>query len=323
MTRGESKMMQGVGILTMIFYHLFNPSFHHEYVSTVTGNMGRAANPVSLYCLLSGYGLHIVFSRNSSGHQALRSFRLYLRYWLITALFVFVEGFIIRDQRCSFSLIEILSNFADWKANYYPPAWFVLPYCMLALLSSWIYKVTDKLNIWVVLLLSYGVYLFASQMNRFSWFGLNFFQTLYIFFPFVLGAVMAKTGLVDRCDNFLSKRSIWVTLLPLALLLVLRYYVYTGAVASFFWAGLVVLMVTLIRRIESCARILLFFGQHNLNLWMIHAWVCWYLLNGFIYSLGNPILMFITVLGISLAISIVLNVVIIPLESKILREHAK
>ena len=48
MLREESKMMQGVGILSMIFYHLFNPSFHRGYLNTILGNMGRARNPVPL-----------------------------------------------------------------------------------------------------------------------------------------------------------------------------------------------------------------------------------------------------------------------------------
>lgn len=83
MTREESKMMQGVGILTMIFYHLFNPSFNHGLSSTVLGNMGRAANPVPLYCLLSGYGLYLVFRHGKDRHRFIRCFRLYFPIGLL------------------------------------------------------------------------------------------------------------------------------------------------------------------------------------------------------------------------------------------------
>ena len=53
MTREESKMMQGVAILTMIFYHLFYPN-----EVNFLANMARAANPVAFYVFISGYGLY-------------------------------------------------------------------------------------------------------------------------------------------------------------------------------------------------------------------------------------------------------------------------
>ena len=46
MTREESKMMQGVAILIMIFYHLFNVG---EYSNTFVGNLAKANNPVPFY----------------------------------------------------------------------------------------------------------------------------------------------------------------------------------------------------------------------------------------------------------------------------------
>ena len=323
MTREESKMMQGVGILTMIFYHLFNPSFNHGLSSTVLGNMGRAANPVPLYCLLSGYGLYLVFRHGKDRHRFIRCFRLYFRYWFITALFVFVEVCLFRDYRCTFSIKEILFNITDWKASYYPPAWFILPYCILNLSSFWIFRITEKMNTWIILFLAYCVYLFSSRMNNYSWFGLNIFQTLYIFFPFVLGGVMAKLDIVEKANLILSKTNIWIVLAILALLFLLRYFIYTGAVVSFFWMGVIIVVINVVRRIPYCYKVFLFFGHHNFNMWMIHAWICWYFLHDFIIRLGNPILIYFTVLSICLIVSLILDVFIIPLESKIIREHAK
>ena len=42
-----------------------------------------------------------------------------------------------------------------------------------------------------------------------------------------------------------------------------------------------------------------------------------------IFRLGNPILIYFTVLSICLIVSLILDVFIIPLESKVIREHAK
>lgn len=322
MTRNESKMMQGLGILTMVFYHLFNPSFNHGLASTVFGNMGRGANPVPLYCLLSGYGLYIVYSRDKDEHRITRCFRLYFRYWIITALFVLIDVLVFRDPRCSFSIKDLLFNFTGWKTSYYPPAWFILPYCILALFSYRIFRITGKMNVWVVLFLSYCVYLFSSKMNSCSWFRLNIFQTLYIFFPFMLGGIMAKLDVVERANRILSKTSIWLVLALFTFLLVLRYFLYTGAVVSFFWAGVIIVVINIVRRIASCGKVLLFLGHHNFNIWMIHAWICWYFLHDFISVLSNPILMYIIVLAICLIISLILDTFIIPLEFRIIKKNA-
>ena len=211
----------------------------------------------------------------------------------------------------------------DWKASYYPPAWFILPYCILNLSSFWIFRITEKKNTWIILFLAYCVYLFSSRMNDYSWFGLNIFQTLYIFFPFVLGGVMAKLDIVEKANLILSKTNIWIVLAILALLFLLRYFIYTGAVVSFFWMGVIIVVINVVRRIPYCDKVFLFFGHHNFNMWMIHAWICWYFLHDFIIRLGNPILIYFTVLSICLIVSLILDVFIIPLESKIIREHAK
>lgn len=321
MLREESKMMQGVGILSMIFYHLFNPSFHRGYLNTILGNMGRASNPVPLYCLLSGFGLYIIFQLGKDAHRISRCLWLYFCYCFFTFLFVLAEYQLFGQQRCSFSILEVLTNVTGIKDSYYPPAWFILPYCILTITAFWIFRVIDKLNVWVALLLAYAVYVVSSRLNSFSWFTLNIFQTFYIFFPFVLGGIMAKTQIINKCHEILVKKNIWITVFLLAILLVLRYYVYSGAVISFFWAGVVILTVSLVRRMEWAGTVLLFFGKHNLNMWMIHAWICWYLFNKPIYSLGNPLLMFCAVLAISLVISMAFNVVLIPLNKLYFRNQ--
>ena len=134
---------------------------------------------------------------------------------------------------------------------------------------------------------------------------------------------MAKLDIVEKANLILSKTNIWIVLAILALLFLLRYFIYTGAVVSFFWMGVIIVVINVVRRIPYCYKVFLFFGHHNFNMWMIHAWICWYFLHDFIIRLGNPILIYFTVLSICLIVSLILDVFIIPLESKIIREHAK
>lgn len=312
MTREESKMMQGLGILVMIFYHLFEPHMNPEFANTVIGNMGRAANPVPLYCLLSGYGLYIVHSQGKDKHRWTRCAKLYTNYWMITAMFVCIS-LLMGQTRCILSPSVIVSNMVDWHTDYYLPAWFILPYCILSVCSQWIFRVTDKLNVWLVLIIGYGIYVFSSRMNVYDWFRMNIFQTLYIFFPFLLGGVMARTRLVERCDAWLSKMPLALVDVFLGCVLVVRYFLYTGAVISFFWAAVIVIAVHHVRRVGG-GIVLKFFGKHNLNMWMIHAWICSYLFRPQIAALGNPLLMFLVEVGVCVVLSMVFNLFLQPLN---------
>lgn len=305
MTREESKMMQGLGILVMIFFHLFEPHMNPDFANTIIGNMGRAVNPVPFYCLLSGYGLYIVHSHGKDKHRWTRCAKLYTNYWVITGVFVCVS-LLMGQTRCVLSPSVIIANMTDWHTDYYLPAWFILPYCILAVCSQWIFRVTDKMNVWLVLALGYGVFAFSSKMNVYEWFRMNFFQTLYIFFPFLLGGVMAHTKLVERCDAWLSKISVTLVVVILGGILVVRYFVYTGAVISFFWAAVIILAVNLVRRIGG-GRVLLVLGHHNLNMWMIHGWMCLYLFRPFVNKLGSPLLMFLVTVCVSLLLSMTFN----------------
>lgn len=318
MTREESKMMQGLGILVMIFFHLFEPHMNPEYANTIIGNMGRAANPVPFYCLLSGYGLYIVHSHGKDNHRWTRCFKLYMTYWLITTVFVCLS-LLMGDTRCVISLPVILENMTDWASTYYLPAWFILPYCILAVCAKWIFSVSDKLNVWLVLILGYMVYVLSSRLNVFDWFRLNFFQILYIFFPFLLGGILARTRFVEKCELCLDKIPIVAVAGLLAVVMAVRYFLFTGAVISFFWAAFIIIAVNLIRRTGG-GIVLIFFGRHNLNMWMIQAWICWYLFRRQIYALGNPLLLFIVELGICVALSMAFNILIQPLNKVLFNE---
>lgn len=319
MTREESKMMQGIGILVMIFFHLFEPHMNPLFKDTVLGNMGRALNPVPLYCLLSGYGMYIVYKRGRDRHRWTRCLKLYVTYWIITAVFVTVSILFMHQTRCSITIPELLFNLTDWKASYYLPAWFILPYCLLSVSALWLFKVTDKLNAIWVLIVAYGIYVISSRLNAFAWFQLNIFQAFYLFFPFVLGSILSRCNLVEKTDAWLSRFPIVATVVLIISVLAFRYFVYTGAVISFFWAAVVILSVHLLRRAGG-GKTLLFFGRHNLNMWMINGWFCWYLFRPQINVLGNPILMFIVVVGLCAVLSMAFNILIQPLNKVLFNE---
>lgn len=315
--------MQGLGILVMIFYHLFNPHDASQYADTVVGNLGRSWNPVPLYCLLSGYGLYLVNHERQDKNRWNRCLKLYGRYWLITFVFILFSLLVSKPVSGSLSIRDICLNMIDWRADYYLPAWFILPYCILSVSALWIFRATDKMRWWLALGLSYIVYMVASRLNSFAWFQVNLFQSLYLLFPFVLGGIMARMNFVEQSNEKLKKVRLIFLLCFLVALVIARYFVFSGAVISFYWAAVVIVILQLTRRSRRVGSVLAFFGKHNLNMWMIHAWICWYLFRPQVYGIGNFMLIYMVVVGISLMLSLLFNVVVQPIEKRIFTNHAK
>ena len=56
-------------------------------------------------------------------------------------------------------------------------------------------------------------------------------------------------------------------------------------------------------------KILLFFGKHSMNLWLVHSFFIFYFLNGISFITNSPLVMFITVLGCSLLCSIIIELI--------------
>lgn len=104
MAREDSKMMQGVAILMMIFYHCFNPNDIHEAFSPVLQTFASVNNPVPLYTLLSGYGFYKVYQRRKKDlHRVSRCLKLYSIYWMTMTTFLligFVGGGIYTKHDC-------------------------------------------------------------------------------------------------------------------------------------------------------------------------------------------------------------------------------
>lgn len=124
MTRDESKVMQGVAILMMIFYHTFNPNDIQENFGAVVQGLAAANNPVPLYALLSGYGFYKVYCRKQEDkHRVSRSFRLYAVYWITLTAFLAI-GVLGGGIFAKFELIEH-SKELHWLAVYILSAFMV------------------------------------------------------------------------------------------------------------------------------------------------------------------------------------------------------
>lgn len=307
MTRDESKMMQGVAILMMIFFHLFTPSLVPEYKGTMIGAWAQVQNPVPLYTLLSGYGLYCVYRRGTKdNHRYSRCLRLYVRYWLITGCFVLLyAGFV---KWGGYKWADILLNATGLQTDINPTTWFVLPYCILALAYPLLFKLLDKVGSVVGLIVAYGIYvMMAYAIGHFGKiFSTNILQVFYIFFPFILGAVMSKVNMIEKVKEYAFHLPWGMVWLVFILWLVIRFFVVTGAFASFYAMGLTVLIVCG-RRPQWLTKLLLTLGRQSVGMWFVHWWIFWQLGRDYVCGLKSPILIMLAVTIVSFLLAIVFD----------------
>ncbi len=61
-------------------------------------------------------------------------------------------------------------------------------------------------------------------------------------------------------------------------------------------------------------------GRHSTNIWLIHAFFCWYYFDDLIYGLKYPVLIYIVTLVLSLISSFIVNKVYMLLFDKIYKK---
>lgn len=303
MSREESKMMQGVAILIMIFFHLFNPHDSTQYTGSVLGRIATGHNPVPFFVLLSGYGLYKLNTRNGGRTSFSRCYKLYLRYWYVLSFFLFFS-YCLGNHRYDLSPTTFISNYLGLISTYYLPSWFILPYCMLVVLYPYIFRILDKLPPIQSLILAYAIYLFSASLTRLPLFQGNIFQVFYILFPFCLGALMAKTNFVEKTYKWLNQYPVFLSWGILFSAVIIRYFFISGAFQSFYAATVITSFVAILRRQKMCNTILTYLGKASFYMWMIHAWICWYLFREEVYSLRNPLLIYLSVVITSYILSV-------------------
>ncbi len=327
MNKTESKLMQGVAILLMLFLHLFNSEVRVEELCsgylTVGGTslvyiLTRAANPVPFFLLLSGYGLGYVYreGRLTPRGQARRLLRLYFSYWLTLVVFAGM-GCFLRPEKYPGSVWDVVGNVTSWSYSYNGETWFLLPYALVSLTSLWLFRLRERLGLWVTLAGS----LFLSFCTGFliSRYGDSYLYTHFaaylpvkyvsFLFPFYLGSALQEWARRRGSLHFsLPWRGVWM---PLALVALVA--VRCSTPHSYFhvlYAAAFILLLLNCPRPRLMDAFLLEMGRKSMLMWFVHTYFCYYLFKEFIFSPRQPLLVFLLLLVCSYATAAVLGRVV-------------
>ncbi len=328
-------MLKGVAILCMVCLHLFNrvdtDGFYRAYINI--GNrplvyyLSFACDLcVPLYAFLTGYGLYIKGKTDFKGN-AQRILKLLVRFWLILVLTCAV-GLILKSHTIPGSFIAFLGNAALYDISYVGAWWYMATYTLLVLVSPWAIKLVKKLNPFVLVSLSLVIYAVAYYfriMNplHFEFKPLDIIATQAVLFgttwlPFAFGMLFYKYKIISLIRNKLKCKALigWV----LVLLVIIGRSVVKSMVAAPFTAFAAVLAFSLIPVHKPTEKLLCFFGKHSTNIWLLHMQIYMTFFSAFVFHTNTVPLCLLFVLGLSVAVSFVVEWVCKPIINGIQKQ---
>lgn len=323
-SKDHSILIKGIVIVMMVFLHLFNGNHTDLCVNFLyIGDepmakwLSNACGPVDFFLLLSGYGLAYTYDHKGLYfiQQVKRILKLYVYYWLILLIFVFL-GVLIKPESYPGSWNLFLLNLLGWFYTYNGELWFLLPYCMVSLVSPWIISFAKRIGGWRFILLTGLIHVMTSYViSRYGarylyddmllYRPLQFFHFLYAF----------SVGVVFYLSKFNFNKVIpsWVAAI-LVIILIVFVSSFGNSLIYMFYVPLMIIFFCKLSYPRWIKCILLELGRKSMPIWMIHTWYCYYLFQPQIYSLKYPIL----ILGGTILVSYLTAIPIMWTANKIL-----
>lgn len=319
LSANDSLILKGIAILGMLCWHLFYcPNYYGITFSPFWHFVGIVGDScVSIFLFVSGYGLTASYSKLPEGNSVpftlKRLIKFYFNYWTIFLIYVPIGVFIFKNPLSqSLSLVGIvkdcilqLSGLADGR-SYNATWWFNSLIIPLYFLFPLIFEIIKRYPLYSIIL---SFFLSSFQI------GIGANMTIYM--PiFLIGCIWALnyhlfSRFLSRWDN----NCILFFLISLSVTVLL--WLYRLGDDGIFYKGincyliitilLVIYTAIFIKQNRIMSKSLIFLGKHSANIYLIHTFYNVYWFCHTIYSIPNPILMLLILLGMSLVSSIIIE----------------
>lgn len=342
LSRKDTKMTQGLAIISMVVLHLFcrkgadvygTPFLWINDTTPFVYYLGFLAEIcVPMYCLCSGYAHYRLGETNglTVKRNSKRLLKFLINFWIVLVVFSIV-GLIVKSQDIPVSFTEFLGNLFLYRLSYNGAWWFVATYVLLVSLSFPLFKLVSKVNGIVLFIIMAGQMLFfwiydgtikdAISVNPVMSIVATQFVNLVgdVLFAYISGMLIAKYNVV----TFIKKKNIkniWLLLILLVVSVVVC--IAEKGILMPFYAIIVFLIFNSIRKNKAFIKIFDFLGTHSTNIWLVHMFFYLTLFAGLVQNLKYPILIFIGMIILCTAVSYVINLIYKPII-KLLFERRK
>lgn len=329
-SKRDAKMSQGLAILSMVMLHLFCRDDTSLYnVHLFAGGVpllyyialfGDICVPI--YCFSSGYAQYVLVNREGNSYRISRLKRLFsfvCHYWIVVCIFS-VIGSVAGDADIPGNIQTFVGNLFLFRQTYNGAWWFVITYIFLILLSPLAIKAVDHtkppitvLCSGVVYVLSYVLYyVWPISVEGYiqSWILEQLLLLGRCQFPFVIGMEFCNLKVMDYMRRILNsnvKRKCFIVIIPLACFLF--HCVIQSMFVAPFTATMTLISFHLWDKPLWLEKTLLFFGKYSTNIWLTHMFFYLTLFKGFVFAFKEPILIYVVMLLICIAISYAINYV--------------
>ncbi len=336
--------LKGIAIIMLIFYHCFSTvsRFKNYDVSFFPLEQDLAVEItltfkicVSIFTFITGYGLMLSLKKLNAEYKWDKK---EICKWILNRLIKLLSGFVIivvlswiicqaidgkvwdtyfSDGGILYGIIQMVIEFLGLSdimgTSTLNTTWWYMSAAVLFVLSVPLFaKLFKKIGTISTLLLV----VFVPRII-----GWEYSNSSYMTFLFclLLGMFFAENNLMMKIANFkiVNNRILnkIIKFILETIFIILMYFVYSNLPAKLFWEiryGIipVCLMCYLYEffiDIPIIKQTLKFLGKHSMNIFLIHTFIRATYMRDFIYSFGNWIIIAIVLLGISLVLSIVLE----------------
>ncbi len=316
MSKDSTQIIKGIAILFMLFLHLFMKLEDASLCSDIyilntplSHLLTKACPPIPLYLIVSGYGLYYKYSHNSLNFNYIgkKIKELYTSYWFITIIFVIIGSFIL-PSKYILSLSSIIFNLTGWNVSYNSPAWYIIPYVILCIISKILISIFVKLNkflglflfIIISTLLMKSLHMFDSSIVSLVS-PLTHFNLLI---PFSIGFFICRA--FDENPEYFRHQVNPIIILTFFCIIAYVKIFLPPTIYDDIYCTLIVIGIIFMAQNNTFSVVLKWFGGISTYIWLSHYYL-YNFLHEFLYSLKYPIIIFIVFTIISIAAAFIIK----------------
>lgn len=337
LSRQDTKMLQGLSVLAMVWLHLFDTWNYADKFTPLVTWVGIPASfyvaQLSDFCVFgfafcSGYGHMVNYGKDGFYKSRLKGLLAVLcDYWLILCIFSGVSIAVGQAEFMPGSLRKFVMNALTLENSYNGAWWYMLAYIVLVLCSPVLLKAVERYHPLVVLVTGFAVYC-AAYYVRFSvktdnWLLIKFGPLGMTFFEYLIGAVCYKIRFMTWLRERWSKLPTAVRWIAVTILIAGMLYGRTKIVPSLFVAPvtgfIIMVLFAFWRKPKWIEHTFLFIGIHSTNIWLTHMFFYLVLFRNFVYRAKYPVFIFTYMMVITIALSLLLQIVQKPLHKAVSR----
>jgi len=301
---------KGVALMLLLWHHLFYQYPAFGFVVYQTAQLSRVC--VAIFVILSGYGFSESVKLKDVGLLQFYKKRLtaiYSNYWFIALIFVPVGVFCMgRTLQSAFTshayakfIVQMtgLHRFVYHEYGYNMTWWYMSVIVPLIVLFPFVYDAIKKYGLFALL-----CFLTILIPNNSIILVLNEWLL-----PFALGIYLSQRNCIAAISRRLSAFG-WrrYILLFVVTILIVAFRIYSpllnGTRIDWLFGLLIILFVfELTMTFSLIGKILGMLGGHLFNVFLFHTFIFYYFWKDFIYSFKQPILIFMVLLSLCIALS--------------------